>query len=372
MDKNEYMVWLTLLKGVGPVTQRHMLQKMCSSLNIYNASAGELEHVCGLSKKAAELVCAGSKAQNALDPAKRILHRCSESGVRILTFENPLYPFEAAASTKMPILLYYRGTLIPNSMGIAIVGSRRCSDYAKDVACEAASFLAQNNIPVISGLAKGIDGYAHTACLNSGGYTLAFLAGGPDICYPTEHEPLYRAIIENGAVLSEHPPGTKPFYRQFARRNFLMSSWSRKVFVVQAGQKSGALITAEYAFKSKKEVLSLPDRIYEKSSAGSNSLLLLGAKVYLNKKQLIEGVYAFQNRPAANYESSRAETQAGDQSAVESEILNVISKSAYSSDKISIMLSGKYTVSEIEETLFNLEMCDKVSLRAGLWHVKPK
>lgn len=98
MDKNEYIIWLTLLKGVGPVTQRLMLQKMGSALDIYNASEAELEHVCGLSKNTAKLVHAGSKAENALNPAKKILCRCREFGIRILTFENPLYPLEAAAS----------------------------------------------------------------------------------------------------------------------------------------------------------------------------------------------------------------------------------------------------------------------------------
>jgi len=125
-------------------------------------------------------------------------------------------------------------------------------------------------VAVISGMAKGIDGYAHTACIRAGGRTVAFLGGGVDICYPKEHDTLHRAIIENGAVVSEYPPGTKPYYRNFARRNYLISSWAQKILVVQAGEKSGALITARHALSANKMVLAVPDRISEKTSIGNN------------------------------------------------------------------------------------------------------
>lgn len=117
-----------------------------------------------------------------------------------------------------------------------------------------ASEYAQKQIAVVSGMAKGIDSYAHTACLNAGGYTIAILGNGLDICYPSEHHKLMRCIEEKGLLISEYPPGTPPDKYRFPRRNRLISSWSDKLFVIEAGRGSGALITAEYGRKYGHEV----------------------------------------------------------------------------------------------------------------------
>jgi DNA processing protein len=143
---------------------------------------------------------------------------------------------------------------------------------------------------VVSGLAKGIDSYAHTACLKEGGYTLAFIANGPDICYPTEHHSLVDEIIENGAVLSPYPPGTRPRQEYFPLRNRLLSAWVDQLLVVEAGERSGALITAGYAMEQKRKVFAVPNSIYSPEGAGTNRLLLNGAEVYLEPKQLVNSV----------------------------------------------------------------------------------
>jgi len=124
----------------------------------------------------------------------------------------------------MPVILYYRGNIIEDSMGVAIVGSRRCSEYGKRLTVDAGEFLAQNNVPIISGMAKGIDGFAHTACLKADGYTLAILGCSIDICYPKEHIELMQKIIEKGAVISEYPPGTKPDANHFPMKNRLVAT----------------------------------------------------------------------------------------------------------------------------------------------------
>ncbi|NLO21047.1 MAG: DNA-protecting protein DprA [Syntrophomonadaceae bacterium] len=207
--------------------------------------------------------------------------------IKLLTYHDCWYPITAKKYPDAPVLLYYRGSLEKYSPGVAIVGSRRCTDYGKQVAVEAADFLAQNDVPVISGMAKGIDGYAHTACLKAGGYTIAFLGNGVDICYPQEHESLLAAIIETGAVISEYPPGTRPRPEYFPKRNALISSWSQKIFVVEAGEKGGALITAGFAKDQGKEVYALPHEIKNSTGKGVNRLIAQGAHIYLHPAQLL-------------------------------------------------------------------------------------
>lgn len=187
----------------------------------------------------------------------------------------------------MPVLLYYRGDLIKNSTGVGIVGARRCTDYGKSIVNKTASYLAKEGIILVSGMAKGIDGYTHTSTIRAGGYTVAVLGNGLDICYPPEHQDLMKKIIENGVLISEYPPGTKPNPKYFPRRNLIISAWSQKLLVIEAGEKSGSLITAVYAKKYGRELWVLPDNIYNRESRGSNRLIRKGAGIYIDKEDLL-------------------------------------------------------------------------------------
>ncbi len=172
-----------------------------------------------------------------------------------------------------------------------MVGARRCSSYGKQVALEAADYLAAHSIPVISGMAKGIDGYAHIACLKANGYTMAVVAHGLDQCYPKEHQELMQAIIETGVVMSEYPPDTLPRLEYFPERNAIIAGLCCKVLIAEAGQKSGALITAKLAKEQGKELFVPPHDIYSPSGIGCNQLIVNGATVYLYPKQLIDTAY---------------------------------------------------------------------------------
>lgn len=140
----------------------------------------------------------------------------------------------------------------------------------------------------MSGMAKGIDSYAHTACLKAGGYTLAFMANGLDICYPPEHQTLMEEIIEKGAILSPYPPGIHPRQEYFPHRNKLLAAWADELLVAEAAERSGALITAQYAMEYGRKVLAVPNSIYSSESAGANRLILSGVQVYLEPQQLID------------------------------------------------------------------------------------
>lgn len=278
-----YWLWLSTVKGIGPVTQKKLLEVFQTPERIYQADSDELIQQTGLGKRFIDAIM----ESRSLEKAKRIQDSITRHDMRLLTVYDKLYPAEASGLSTSPVLLYYRGNLIEESMGVTIIGSRRCTGYGKQVASEAAAYLAEQGVPVISGMAKGIDGYAHTACLKAGGYTIAFLANGLDICYPPEHQILMEQIIENGAVISPYPPQTRPVKSNFYKRNALISAWSLKVLVVEAAAKSGALMTAKFAEEQKKAILAVPNSIYSPESAGTNRLISQGAKMYLEPAQLL-------------------------------------------------------------------------------------
>ena len=271
---------------------------------------------------------------------------------------------------KSPIILYYRGKLIEDSMGVAIVGSRRCTEYGKRLTVDAGKFLAINNIPVISGMAKGIDGYAHTACLKAGGYTIAILGCGLDICYPKEHIELMQRIIEKGAVISEYPPGTKPDANHFPMRNRLISAWCKKLLVVEAGEKSGSLLTAAYAKEQSREVFAAPNSIYIRESIGTNKLIGEGAKIYLNPSQLL---LDNARKPRVNSEIENAALIGDDLTAPSGDDLTALEKAILIKIEDSPMTLGDVLVSlkedksDILETISIMELKGMINNVGGIF-----
>lgn len=278
----EYWIWLTLLKGIGPITQKRLLTHFKTPNRIYAAAEEELLTIPGIGSFLARSI----RQARSLDGAFSVLDTIEKKRMKLLIYDDPLYPELAKVWAEAPCVLYYMGTIRNNRIGIGIVGARRCSLYARQVAVEAADYLARKNIPVISGLAKGIDGYAHTACLKVGGYTIAFLGNGLDVFYPKEHRELQEAIVENGAVITKYLPETMPKPEHFIHRNGLITSWSEKLLVVEAGEKSGALSTAQLARELNREILVPPHEIFSATGQGTNTLLKNGATLYLKPEQL--------------------------------------------------------------------------------------
>lgn len=282
-DQSLYWIWLTGIPSVGPVTQKKLLEHFGTPTAIYRADKGELTKVKGMRPALVEQI----RNARSLEQAQKIVDGMVRKSIRLLTFHDRLYPHEVKTIPKSPIILYYRGRILENGMGVGLIGSRHCTAYGKQVAVETADFLARHHIPVISGMAKGIDGYAHTACLKADGYTMAFLGSGVDICYPKEHESLMNKIVEKGVVLSSYPPGTPLYPHHFYQRNFLISAWSSKLLVIEAGEKSGALSAVNYAKQMKREIWAVPNHIYSQESEGSNRLIGQGAHIFLHPHQLI-------------------------------------------------------------------------------------
>lgn len=352
----KYWIWLSRLKGVGPIIQKRLLERFCNPESVFNADRYSLLKVEGIGESTAENIV----SSKSLDDSMRILDNLNKIDGRVLTLNDDLYPKGAASMIYSPVVLYYKGEIKSNLDGIGIVGSRRCSQYGKRVALEAGQWFGKYGYAVISGMAKGIDGYAHTGCLKASGYTIAFLGTGIDICYPKEHIGLMKRIIENGAVVSEYPPGTTGRPEFFPRRNYHISSWSKKLLVVEASEKSGALITADIAKRQGRDVFAAPSQIYSKTGFGTNMLINNGAKLYTDPKCIVgsdEKKYSEQLIKKIETEEKKDITE------IERKILDIIGDSKLAVNEISKLVEINQV--ELSQHLAELELKGSLNCISG-------
>jgi len=207
----------------------------------------------------------------------------------VLTWKDEGYPSRLKQIYDLPPVLYVRGSLTPqDEWCLAVVGTRRPTYYGREVAEQIPADLARNGITIVSGLARGIDAIAHRAALDAGGRSISVFGCGLDIVYPRDHLKLAREIMEQGALLSEFPLGTPPRAENFPRRNRIMSGISLGVLVVEAGEGSGALITAGLALEQNREVFAVPGSVLSPQSRGANRLIQEGAKLVLGCYDILE------------------------------------------------------------------------------------
>lgn len=246
----EFWIWLSSIPYIGPITANRLLKVFGNPEAIYGADEKELCKVQGITKRQISSIL----ENKSLESAYKIMADCEKYNISILTRNDLYYPERAKEPEDSPVVLYYRGCMRTMKNTVGIVGARRCTQEAKAMVVKLTEKYVSENTVIISGMAKGIDSYAHTACLQAGGYTVAILGNGLDICYPSEHTKLMEQIIRKGLLISEYPLGTQPTKYRFPRRNRLISAWSDKLIVVAPGRGSGAFITAEYEKKYGRDV----------------------------------------------------------------------------------------------------------------------
>lgn len=210
---------------------------------------------------------------------QRLDYFCRHNGVQILAYTGTDYPQSLQNLSDKPLVLYVKGELPQANYALAIVGSRRCTEYGVRAAACFAQAMTREGIPIISGGAKGIDTAAHEACLQAGGVTVAVLGCGLDIVYPPENAKLFARIAEQGALVTEYPPGVPPAAANFPARNRIIVGLSQAVLVAEAGKRSGAVITANIAADEGREVYCVPGNIFDGSSIGCHELIRTGAKL---------------------------------------------------------------------------------------------
>ena len=239
----------------------------------------------GLDTKAVDAIITNRKD---ISPEQE-LEKLLKLNIKVLSWNDEEYPGRLKEVDDKPPVLYVKGDLISeDKWSIAVVGTRRATVYGRQVTEEIVNNLSRRKITIISGLARGIDTVAHKAALDAGGRTIAVFGCGLDMVYPADNLNLARRICECGALVSEYPLGTRPRADNFPRRNRIMSGMSLGVLVIEASERSGALITAHQALEQNREVFAIPGSILSPASCGTNRLIQEGAKLVLNYNDVLE------------------------------------------------------------------------------------
>lgn len=217
-----------------------------------------------------------------------------EHGINFITKLDDSFPEKLRHIYDGPFSIYIKGRPFPdNKKVIAIVGARDCSIYGKEIAKYLSAAIAREGVIVVSGLARGIDTYAHTGVLSIGGSTYGIMGCGIDICYPRENIQLYMNMQNEGGIISEYAPGVKPLAYHFPMRNRIISGLSDGVLVIEAREKSGSLITVDMGLDQGKNIYSVPGKITDKLSGGSNNLIKLGAKMVTSPQDILEDLLGY-------------------------------------------------------------------------------
>lgn len=278
----EYWLKLSCLEGVKNIVKFDLITAFGNGKKVYEATKENLLRA-GFRKKDYK----SFYSQELKDEVKNTIDNCIEKNIKILTILDHEYPEMLKYIADPPIVLYVLGN-IPKTNCIAIVGSRKASGYGIETASKMAFNLTYSDITIVSGMARGIDTAAHSGVLEAGGRTVAVLGSGLDIVYPPENRDLMRRIIESGAVISEYPPGSPPSTLHFPCRNRIISGMSLGTLVVEAGAKSGSLITAGFALDQGREVFAIPGNITNYNSIGTNLLIKDGAKMVLTTDDILD------------------------------------------------------------------------------------
>ena len=273
MENELYWLWLTTMDGITGYDITALLEVFESAEDIYKAE--KYENILGVKPGVkSRLKDKGLKnAEKALSDAKAV-------GAKVIAYDSIDYPDILRFTENPPYVLYLRGE-IPNwdrLLMIGVVGTRDATDYGIAATKKICTELAEKGVTIVSGMARGIDAVAAQSALSAGGKTVAVLGCGVESAYPAENQQLMDDIMKNGTVISEYPIGSKPIKTHFPERNRIISGLSRGILVTEAPKKSGALITANYAVDSGRDLFSVPGSIFKDSCRGTNMLLGMNAK----------------------------------------------------------------------------------------------
>lgn len=284
MSDLKYWLGFNLVKGIGPAKLQALLDVFDSLADAWQATDLQLQKI-GFDQRA---ILSLREARTQLD-LDRCLAQVEAAGVSLLTWNSTNYPACLREIPNSPPVLYQQGNLlVEDRLGVAVVGTRRLTSYGRSVTRDLVLGLVQNGVTIVSGLARGIDAVAHKTALDAGGRTIAVLGSGLDCVYPAENRPLAQQIIQQGVLLSEYGLGVQPEAKNFPPRNRIITGLSLGVIVVEAGEESGALISAQFALEQNREVFAVPGNINSPVSKGTNRLIQQGAKLVTGIDDVLE------------------------------------------------------------------------------------
>jgi DNA processing protein len=357
-EKKQYWVGFNLVYGIGPQRMQSLLDTFGDVELAWKADREDLKSA-GLGPKTIDALI---EMRNRTDLGN-IWDQIKASGFRVLTWDCDEYPQRLREIAAPPPVLYTLGDFLPQDRwAAAVVGTRRMSSYGELITCELGRILAVSGVTIISGLARGIDRIAHEAALDAGGRTIAVLGSGLDKIYPPEHRKLAERIAENGVIISDYPLGTRPESKNFPPRNRIISGLSMAVVVVEAGEGSGALITADFAAEQGREVFAVPGDINRTTSEGVNRLIQSGARPLIHAQDVLE---------ALNLEVTvRQEvvSQALPEDKTECLILEILGMEPVHVDDLKE--SCALPISQITAALAMLELKGRVKKLSGMQYIK--
>ena len=352
------LLLLTSVPGIGSFRIRKLISHFNSPSAVLKAHPQAIAKVAGIDKILAQNVF----KKNEPDFADYQIQTCRKLNINILTFFDEQYPAVLKEIPDPPIILFIKGTIVPEDfISLGVVGTRMPSDYGRRATEKLTRELVRSGFSIVSGLARGIDTVAHQTCVKLGARTLAVLGSGLDIIYPPENKNLARSIIDNGAVITELPCGSKPDAVNFPKRNRIISGLSLGILVVEAGEKSGALITATSALNQNREVFAVPGNLFSLRNLGSNRLIKEGAKLV----QSIDDILVeFEGRlKPLILEKSNFKTQPKDLSESEKKIWDVLSDKPVHIDLIAQQTG--ISTPEVLSILLTLELKNIVIQQSG-------
>lgn len=322
MDQESLKYWIALraVEEIGCVGFRTLLQAFSTPHEVFSATAQTLRVIPGIGPKTADHI----RSFSDWGMAEREIERARELGVAIITCQDPTYPGNLLNIYDYPPLLYVKGSFNPEEICVAVVGSRLASVYGRYTTEKISRELALQGITIVSGLARGIDAAAHRGALAGKGRTIAVLGCGLDIIYPPENEGLAGNIAAHGALVTEFPFGTPPNAPNFPSRNRLISGISLGVVVVEAGEKSGSLITARIASEQGRSVFAVPGEIGAAGSRGTHRLIKQGAMLIENVEDILEEILPQAALPpsASNRLSPVSQPKAAKSALIENDVVS--------------------------------------------------
>lgn len=300
MSNLKYWIWLSERKGMSIRVRKEVTDFFGSPEAAYFADDGAYRMLNHLTEEGRR-----SLRDKSMDGVDQILEDCGRLGLHIMTMQDAIYPERLRVIAQPPLVLYWKGRdlALDEQVVVAMVGTRKATPYGQQVAEMLAKDLTRAGALVASGIALGIDEASLVGAISVGGPVVSVLGNGHDVIYPKEHRQLYEDVARCGLLLSEYPPGTRPYGYNFPDRNRILSGISVGVVVVESPQKGGSLITANSAVEQNRDVFAVPGRVTDWNSAGTNDLILQGAKITLNAENILsEFRTRFPNRlrPAAD------------------------------------------------------------------------
>jgi DNA processing protein len=365
LDSSELKSWLALstVSKIGPVRFVFLVKHFGTPEKVLDASKRELAELPDIGP----IIASNIKYKILWDKAEEQLKLMEKNQLKIVTFKDEDYPENLLSIYDPPPFLFVRGEISKaDRNAVAIVGCRLASTYGKRITERIARELAKRGITIVSGLARGIDSIGHLSALKEGGRTLAVFGSGLDIVYPPENKKLAEKIRSSGALISEFFLGTKPEAPNFPRRNRLISGLSLGVVIVEAGARSGALLTAHCALEQNREVFAIPGNLDTKNSEGTNKLIKQGAKLVTSVEDILEELkLTGDGKPTS---PGKTEKDISHLSEMEKNIFRLISDEPYHIDKVATQAS--VSVPQALSTLLSLELKGLVKQLSGKMFVR--